>query len=82
MRSLFAVPPRTIAFHFIAEGDFVVVEAKGDNVTKAGVRYDNHYCMIWRIENGRIEEIREYLDSALFERVLGKFPASGLQAAG
>jgi hypothetical protein len=51
-------------------------------VTKAGVRYDNDYCLIYRLANGKIVEIREYLDSALCERVLGKFPASGLQAAG
>ena len=35
-RSFFAVRPRTVAFNFIAEGDYVVVEARGDNVTKAG----------------------------------------------
>ena len=35
-RSFFAVRPRTVAFNFIADGDYVVVEARGDNVTKAG----------------------------------------------
>jgi ketosteroid isomerase-like protein len=74
-RSFFAVRPRTLAFNFIAEGDYVVVEARGDNVTKSGERYDNHYCMVWRIENGKIKEIKEYCDSALVERVLGPFPA-------
>lgn len=73
-RSLFAVRPRTVAFNFIAEGDHVVVEARGDNLTRAGQRYDQQYCMVWRIENGRIREIREYCDSALVERVLGPFP--------
>jgi ketosteroid isomerase-like protein len=48
-RSLFAERPRTVAHNFIAEGDTVVVEAKGDNVTKTGVRYDNDYCMVWRL---------------------------------
>ena len=73
-RSFFAVRPRTVAFNFIAEGDFVVVEAIGDNVTKSGQRYDNQYCMVFRVENGQIKEIREYGDSALVERVLGPFP--------
>jgi len=73
-RSFFAVRPRTLAFNFIAEGDYVVVEAKGDNVTRAGLQYDNQYCMVWRIENGRIKMIKEYCDSALVERVLGPFP--------
>ena len=47
---LAAARPRTVAFNFIAEGDYVVVEARGDNVTKSGERYDNQYCMVWRIE--------------------------------
>jgi uncharacterized protein len=73
-RSFFAERPRTVAFNFIAEGDYVVVESRGDNVTKAGLRYDNHYCMVWRIADGRIKEIKEYCDSTLVERVLGPFP--------
>jgi len=76
------VRPRSVAFNFIAEGDYVVVEARGDNVTKAGLRYDNHYCMVWRIENGKIKQIKEYCDSALVERVLGPFPEAGKLAAG
>ena len=81
-RSFFAVRPRTVAFNFIAEGDYVVVEAKGDNVTKAGLRYDNQYCMVYRIENGRIKQIKEYCDSTLVERVLGPFPEARKLAAG
>ena len=42
---------------------------------RPGERYDNQYCMVWRIENGKIKEIKEYCDSALVERVLGPFPA-------
>jgi ketosteroid isomerase-like protein len=75
LRSLLSAGrPRTHAFNFIAEGDYVVVEARGDNVTKSGERYDNQYCMVWRIENGKIKQIKEYCDSALVERVLGPFP--------
>lgn len=81
-RSLIEGRPRTVAFNFIAEGDTVVVETKGDNVTKTGARYDNEYCMVWRVENGRIKEIKEYCDSALVERVLGSFPAAKLPKAG
>jgi ketosteroid isomerase-like protein len=82
VRSQLAERTRTVAYNFIAEGDTVVVEAKGDNVTKTGVRYDNDYCMVWRIENGKVREIREYCDSALAERVLGPFPAETLAKAG
>lgn len=81
LRTLLTDRPRTLAFNFIAEGDFVAVEARGDNVTKSGERYDNQYCMVWRIANGRITQIKEYCDTALVERVLGPFPKAGLRAA-
>ncbi len=81
-RSFFAERPRTVAFNFIADGDYVVVEARGDNVTKTGLRYDNQYCMVFRIENGKIKQIKEYCDSALVERVLGPFPERAKLAAG
>jgi uncharacterized protein len=82
LRTLLTDRTRTVAFNFIAEGDYVVVETKGDNVTKTGDRYDNEYCMVWRLENGRIKEVKEYCDSALVERVLGPFPASKLAKVG
>jgi uncharacterized protein len=66
---------RTLAYRFIAEDDWVVVEARGDMMTKSGERYDNDYCLVYRLADGKIVEMREYNDSALCERVLGKFPA-------
>jgi ketosteroid isomerase-like protein len=82
VRSLLEEGSRTLPFRFIADDDWVVVEARGDLITKAGERYDNHYCLIYRIEDGKIREIREYEDSTLCERVLGPFPAARKQAAG
>lgn len=79
LRALLTDRPRTLAFNFIAEGDTVVVEAKGDNVAKSGERYDNEYCMVWKVEHGRITQIKEYCDTALVERVLGPFPKDGLR---
>jgi uncharacterized protein len=72
---------RTVPIRLIADDEWVAVEARGDMVTNAGERYDNHYCLIYRIENGKIREIREYQDSTLCERVLGKFPAPDVLAA-
>jgi ketosteroid isomerase-like protein len=74
VRTRLAERTRTIAHRFMAEGDYVVVEAKGDNVTREGVRYDNDYCLVFRLDGGRIREIREYCDSVLTEKALGKFP--------
>ena len=72
---------RTVAERFIADGDLVVVEAKGDNVTPEGVRYDNDYCLVFRLEDGKIKEIREYCDSVLTETALGPFPQTVVRAA-
>lgn len=73
---------RTVAERFIADGDIVVVEAKGDNVTPEGVRYDNDYCLVFRLEAGKIKEIREYCDSVLTEKALGRFPQAAVSTAG
>jgi uncharacterized protein len=75
VRTRLAERTRTIAHRFIADGDCVAVEAKGDNVTREGVRYDNDYCLIFRLADGKIREIREYCDSVLTEKALGQFPA-------
>ena len=82
VRSLLVERSRTVAHRFIADGDHVVVEARGDNLTKAGVRYDNDYCLVFRLENGKIKEVREYFDSVLTEKALGRFPEAFGRAAG
>jgi hypothetical protein len=74
VRELLVERTRTVAHRFIADGDHVVVEAKGDNLTKSGLRYDNDYCLVYRLEGGKIMEIREYCDSLLTEKALGRFP--------
>ena len=82
VRSLLVERSRTVAHRFIADGDYVVVEARGDNVTRTGARYDNDYCLVFRLENAKIKEVREYCDSVLTEKTLGRFPASRRRAAG
>jgi uncharacterized protein len=67
---------RTIPLRFIADEDYVVVEARGDMTTKNGEKYDNEYCLVYRFDNGKIVEMREYCDSVLCEERLGLFPKS------
>ena len=81
VRSLLVERVRTVAHRFIADGDHVVVEARGENLTKAGARYDNDYCLVFQLENGKIRQIREYCDSVLTEKALGPFPESRKLAA-
>jgi ketosteroid isomerase-like protein len=81
VRTRLAERTRTIAHRFIADVEHVAVEAKGNNVTQGGVRYDNDYCLVFRLEGGKIKEIREYCDSVLTEKALGEFPVSKIPAA-
>ena len=72
--SLMAAPGKTVPTRILADEDWVIVEAQGDMTTKTGQRYDNHYCLMYRLADGKIAEIREYQDSTLCERVLGSYP--------
>jgi ketosteroid isomerase-like protein len=75
VRSLTQEPRKTIPIRFIAGDDHVAVEARGEMVRKDGARYANEYCLVFRLEGGKIVEMREYQDSVLCERVLGQFPS-------
>lgn len=61
----------TIAHRFIADGDHVAVEARGANTTKDGRPYCNSYCFVFRVADGRLAELTEYMDSELVTAVLG-----------
>ncbi|MGJ3700875.1 nuclear transport factor 2 family protein [Variovorax sp. AFSI2.2] len=64
----------------IAEGDRVVVLFSGDVPTKAGKRYNNRYCYIYRLEGGKVKELTEYFDTALVQEALEAPPAAALHA--
>lgn len=62
---------RLEARRLIAEDDLVVVEAQGSASTVAGVPYDNGYCFVFRLEDGIIREITEYMDTQLVMTAFG-----------
>ena len=55
----------------IAESDMVVAQTAGTAETIDGVPYNNSYCQVIRIRNGRIAEVKEYFDTQLAASVLG-----------
>ncbi len=61
---------RATAQRIIAEGPYVVVQAKGKATTKAGAPYDNEYCFVYRVEDGAIKEVTEYMDTELVTSAL------------
>ena len=63
---------RTKAHRLIAEGDYVVVEARGSNMTKSGLPYNNNYCFVFLLSDNRLKEVTEYFDTELVTAVLGQ----------
>lgn len=57
--------------HFIAEGEYVVMQTRARATTKDGKQYDNACCIVLRLHDGRIREITEYLDTALITSTFG-----------
>jgi hypothetical protein len=56
--------------NLIAEGDFVAEQARGVARTKNGKDYNNTYCRVWRITDGKIHAMQEYLDTELVRACL------------
>jgi len=60
------IPPYiAIAHRYIADGEYVVVEASGMNTTPDGKTYNNKYCWVCRIAEGKLLELNEYMDTQL-----------------
>lgn len=54
----------------LVDGDTAVVELFSRATTKGGIPFNNEYCWICRFSDGRIVEVRAYLDSALVTKVI------------
>jgi len=54
-----------------AEDDIVVAQTSGTAETLDGRPYNNTYCQVIRIRDGKIIEVKEYLDTALVTEVFG-----------
>ena len=74
LRSRLADRYRATAQRIIAEGPHVVVQARGQTTTKAGVPYNNEYCFVYRLEDGAIKEVTEYMDTELVTSALASLP--------
>jgi ketosteroid isomerase-like protein len=73
MRPLFAqFADRYIntATRILAEDDVVVIECRGKVTTKAGKPYDQTYCYVCRLADGKVRELTEYLDTEVVSSAL------------
>jgi uncharacterized protein len=71
LRRVLKLPAKAHATRLIAEGDFVVVEGRGDSVTQDGKPYKNSYCWVFQFKDGQVSSISEYADTDLFNTALG-----------
>ena len=58
------------AHRIIAEDDYVVVECRGRVTTKSGAPYNNTYCWVCLVADGKLQELTEYLDTELVTAAL------------
>jgi len=69
--SQFADQYTTTADRIIAGDDCVVVECHGKVTTKTGRPYNNKYCFVFRMEDGKVKEVTEYMDTHLVVTTFG-----------
>jgi len=62
------------AEQILVGGDLACVRARGAALAATGARYDNDYCLVYRLLNGVIVEATEYLDTELITRAFGSTP--------
>ena len=55
----------------VAEGDHVVAVTSGTSETLDGRPYNNSYCWVIRIRDGKLVEVTEYSDTELITSVFG-----------
>jgi uncharacterized protein len=67
----FATDLKVTVSDVIADADKVAVEWNGHAVGKNGTVYDQTYCWVMRLKDGRVTECIAYLDTALIDRLFG-----------
>ena len=71
------VLPQGVQLHVtnaLVSGDWAIVELHSLATAKNGLRFDNKYCWVTRFADGKVVEVRAYLDSALVQRLLDENP--------
>jgi ketosteroid isomerase-like protein len=72
-KNVFDVFPKGIAFDIIemtAEADRVAVEARSHGDHVSGQHYSNYYHFLFRLRDGKITEMKEFMDTELVTDIL------------
>jgi ketosteroid isomerase-like protein len=65
VKTIITQPYKFIINRLIAEGDYVVIEGVGQNMTIEGKPYNNKYCWVCHIVEKKLKEVNEYMDTEL-----------------
>ena len=72
LRARLADGPIVFSFErFIAEGEYVAMQAHGQATARNGKPYNNTYCIVCRIVDGKLKEMTDYVDTELITSALG-----------
>lgn len=72
VRGLFAPgDPKVHVETIFSDGDMVAVESFSDGKLQDGRAYHNRYSWVFRMNNGKIGRLREYMDSHYVARLFG-----------
>ena len=69
LREKLAGHPTPRVINIIAEGDTIVIQWTGQGTTKTGQPYNNSYCYVVQMENGKITRGTSYLDTDLVRSI-------------
>lgn len=53
-----------------ADGDTVILELTNRGKVSNGKQYENEYCFVFELENGKVRRIREYVDTQKAKEIL------------
>jgi uncharacterized protein len=70
LRDRLATPVVFSIDRVIEEGEWAVLIATGAATTVAGQPYNNTYCIVAHVVDGRFVELTDYVDTDLMTRVL------------
>ena len=72
-QGILATFPKGISFNITgitAENERVAVEVSGESTHASGEKYNNKYHFLLKIKNGKILELKEYMDTQLAAKIL------------
>jgi len=63
--------PKVLVSAILSDGDMVAVESTSIGETQDGKVYDNSYAWIFRLKDGKLDRLHEYMDSHYVATLFG-----------